>query len=333
MIRMTWFVKSLIADIGLYVQIWWRSLLKLMLNKCVMKLGLNNGHVYSYVLTRTETIHLWCPHGRELMRVWMWRLSKSSSCCLWRWSFASSTAFMGASTPLMSNSKLMLWSYPWKWCSSYSDGQIGVENLLGIKDALRLQKLHLEDHGISAKNSIHPCCLPWTVKYWRLSHCPCGGDESEIQIYLENNSALFDSYPPKKYMAKSLDKTAPMSTIAMLIFPTPFFCFPAGEVMAHVLKNCPKVASFSWDFLFGGENRNWVAIAQIFVGFSPGPLGKWSNFTSMFFKWVAQLPTRISGLSVLDHENKKQKAGTQWLNLILLMEEILHHLGCIKPCK
>ena len=44
--------------------------------------------------------------------------------------------------------------------------------------------------------------------------------------------------------------------------------------MAHVLKNCPKVASFSWDFLFGGENGNWVVVAKIFVGFSPGPLGK-----------------------------------------------------------
>ena len=221
------------------------------------------------------------------MRVWMWRLSKSSSCCLWRWSFASSTAFMGASTPLMSNSKLMLWSYPWKWCSSYSDGQIGVENLLGIKDALRLQKLHLEDHGISAKNSIHPCCLPWTVKYWRLSHCPCGGDESEIQIYLENNSALFDSYPPKNTWPNPWIKL-PNVKIAMLIFPTPIWASLQEKSWLMCWRIVPRWLVSAGIFLFGGENRNWVAIAQIFVGFSPGPLGEsfpiW--LAHMFFKWV-----------------------------------------------
>lgn len=53
----------------------------------------------------------------------------------------------------------------------------------------------------------------------------CGGEESEIQIYLENNSALFDSYPQKNTWPNPWIKL-PQCQQSPCYFPTPIYLFP-----------------------------------------------------------------------------------------------------------
>ena len=83
--------------------------------------------------------------------------------------------------------------------------------------------------------------------------------------------------------------------------------------------------------------------------------GKWSNLTSIVVKWVAQPPVlwyttcdpydvlfvdlSIGNTSVLLGDSMVITIYGEYLVdvyikwFLLLMEEILHHLGCMKPCK
>ena len=93
---------------------------------------------------------------------------------------------------------------------------------------------------------------------------------------------------------------------------------------------------------------------QIFLEFSPGSLGKWSNLTSIFFIWgsipsfiIRREPSLYPGNESISYPGDLGKImnskvpkfwGDVWKSQgrylkYLLMEEILHHLGWLKPYK
>ncbi len=57
----------------------------------------------------------------------------------------------------------------------------------------------------------------------------------------------------------------------------------------------PWVKNSQWWFCWSGRHQilYWVVATQIFLEFSPRTLGKWSNLTIIFFRWVVQPPTSL----------------------------------------
>ena len=83
-----------------------------------------------------------------------------------------------------------------------------------------------------------------------------------------------------------------------------------------------------------GFSMWWFQISNIFY-FDPGSLGRWSNLTSIFFRWVETRKRLLASTITLDIQTPKLRRYLDTKNIpieyhshqeVLLMAEILHHL-------